>query len=93
MEAINQEGIIEITRIENQGGTDLQGTLTAKFVRYPGSQQLTVWLPENAWNGYGIYTITELNKKSKPTYRKAMTKGTNLDKLAADFIERNFKIK
>lgn len=34
-----------------------------------------------------------LNKKSKPTYRKAMTKGTNLDKLAADFIERNFKIK
>lgn len=63
MEAINQEGIIEITRIENQGGTDIQGSLSAKFVRYPGSQQLTVWLPENAWNGYGMYTITELNKK------------------------------
>ena len=34
-----------------------------------------------------------LNKKSKPAFRKVMTKGTNLDKLAADFIERNFKIK
>lgn len=63
MEVINQEGIIEITSIENQGGTDQSGTLTAKFVRYPGSQQLKVWLPENAWNGYGMYKITEIKKK------------------------------
>jgi len=59
MEAIFEEGIVEIIRIENQGGTDQKNSLTANFVRYPRSQQLTVWLPENAWNGYGRYKITE----------------------------------
>jgi hypothetical protein len=61
MEGINQEGIIEITRIENKGmNADQTGTLKALFVRYPGSQQLTVWLPESAWNGYGEYRIINL---------------------------------
>jgi hypothetical protein len=53
------EGIIEITQIENTGeNTDQIGTLTARFVRYPGCQQLSVWLPENGWQeGYGRYQI------------------------------------
>jgi hypothetical protein len=53
------EGIIEITQIENTGdNTDQIGTLTARFVRYPGCQQLSVWLPENGLlEGYGQYQI------------------------------------
>ncbi len=50
----NFEGIIEITRIENSGDNDIKiGTLTARFVRYPGCQQLQVWLPESGYGGYG----------------------------------------
>lgn len=56
------EGIIEINRIANAGDrADEIGTLTARFVRYPGSQQLTVWLPESAWNGYGNIRLTDLH--------------------------------
>lgn len=55
------EGIIEIIRIENKnihpGET---GTLTARFVRYSGSQQLSLWLPENARMYIGNFRIVAL---------------------------------
>ena len=54
------EGIIEMPKIENTGNNaDQIGTLKARFVRYPGCQQLTVWLPEYGGNGYGNYQIME----------------------------------
>lgn len=53
-ETTNFEGLIEITRIENSGEKRSEiGTLTARFVSYPGSQQVQVWLPESGCNGYG----------------------------------------
>lgn len=52
------EGIIEITKIENTGDNAAQiGTLKARFVRYPGCQQLSVWLPEYGGHGYGKLRI------------------------------------
>ncbi len=54
------EGIIEITKVENTGDNTAQiGTLTARFVRYPGCQQLSVWLPEYGGIGYGKLRITD----------------------------------
>jgi len=31
--------------------------LTAKFVHYPGSQQLILWLPQDGWSGYRTFRI------------------------------------
>ena len=57
------EGIIEITKIENTGDNAAQiGTLKARFVRYPGCQQLSVWLPEYGGQGYG--TLRIINTKT-----------------------------
>ena len=54
------EGIIEITKIENTGdNADQIGTLTARFVRYPGCQQLSVWLPEYGGHSYGKLRIVD----------------------------------
>ena len=33
------------------------GRLTAKFVRYDGCQQLTLWLPQDGYSGYGAFRI------------------------------------
>ncbi len=58
-----QEGIIEITKIENTPGpTHESNALCAKFVRYPESQQLTVWLPTSGYQYPGDY-ILEVNKQ------------------------------
>lgn len=55
------EGIIEITEIENNDiNSEQTGTLTARFVRHPGSQQLSLWLPENGWNYTGKFRIIDL---------------------------------
>lgn len=57
------EGIIEISKIENTGdNADQIGTLTGRFVRYPGCQQLTVWLPQYGGHSYGKLRIIDLNK-------------------------------
>lgn len=36
----------------NAGAPPGLGVLTAKFVHYPGSQQLILWLPQDGWSGY-----------------------------------------
>jgi hypothetical protein len=59
------EGIIEITKIENSGNNATEiGTLTARFVRYPGSQQLSVWLPEYGGFGYGKLRIVDMKTQA-----------------------------
>jgi hypothetical protein len=58
------EGIIEITKIENTGdNADQIGTLTARFVRYPGCQQMSVWLPEYGGHSYGKLRIMDIRKE------------------------------
>lgn len=60
MKSTTCEGIIEITKIKNIGDNAAQiGTLTARFVRYSGCQQLSVWLPEYGGNGYGKLRIKD----------------------------------
>ena len=57
---MTHEGIIEITKIKNTGKNARKiGTLTGRFVRYPNAQQLSVWLPENGWQGYGKCRIMD----------------------------------
>lgn len=34
------------------------GLLTLKFVHYPGSQQLILWLPQSGYQGYGELSVT-----------------------------------
>jgi hypothetical protein len=59
------EGIIEITKIENSGDNAATiGTLTARFVRYPGCQQLSVWLPEYGGSGYGKLRIVDIKTQT-----------------------------
>jgi hypothetical protein len=36
----------------NSGGETRSGLLVARFVRYPGCQQLVVWLPQPGHTGY-----------------------------------------
>ena len=75
------EGIIEITSIKNTGSNASSiGTLTARFVRYPGCQQLSVWLPEYGGNGYGEYLITEVNNN------KILDKGNVADKISGTIL-------
>ncbi len=87
MENENQEGIIEITRIENKGkNADQTGTLKALFVRYPGSQQLSIWLPESAWNGYGEYRIHDLKNKNRIEQKQVTDTVSGSVKLVFDSI-------
>ena len=59
------EGIIEITKIENSGDNAAKmGTLTARFVRYSGSQQLSVWLPEYGGSGYGKLRMMDIKTQN-----------------------------
>lgn len=52
------EGIIEINEIENRETlSDRNTSLAARFVRYPGSQQLIVWLPASGFTYSGNYLI------------------------------------
>ena len=75
------EGIIEIISIKNTGSNASSiGTLTARFVRYPGCQQLSVWLPEYGSNGYGEYLITEVNNN------KILYKGNVADKISGTIL-------
>jgi hypothetical protein len=55
------EGIIEISKIENTGThADQIGTLSGRFVRYTGCQQLSVWLPEYGGHSYGKLQILDI---------------------------------
>lgn len=52
------EGIITFSAIRNEGnGAPLQNFISVKFVRYPGSQQLVIWLPEPGYTGYSDFVL------------------------------------
>ncbi|MCB0707175.1 MAG: hypothetical protein KDC34_17785 [Saprospiraceae bacterium] len=53
-------GTIELGRIENSGQhpQDIE-LITAKFVHYPDSQQLILWLPQNGRQGYGSIRLID----------------------------------
>lgn len=46
------EGHIELSEPENLGAPEAVGRLRTQFVRYPGCQQLVLWLPSSGWVGY-----------------------------------------
>ena len=46
------EGEIDLGDPVNSGAPESVGVLTAKFVRYEGCQQLTLWLPQDGHSGY-----------------------------------------
>ena len=46
------EGDITVGDATNSGGETRSGLLVARFVRYPGCQQLVVWLPQPGHTGY-----------------------------------------
>lgn len=50
---IAHEGAILIGESCSPGAPPSLGSLTARFVRYPSCQQLTLWLPQPAHLGYG----------------------------------------
>ncbi|MCC6816101.1 MAG: hypothetical protein IT267_06785 [Saprospiraceae bacterium] len=57
----NYEGIIEILQITNHGDHFKEfPTPSGRMVRYPGSQQLSIWLPEDAIQNYLKYCIYDL---------------------------------
>lgn len=53
-----QNGMIQFTALRNEGTTnqELPG-LSVRFVRYPDSQQLVIWLPREVYTGYTRYMI------------------------------------
>lgn len=57
------EGDIEIGAVANIGAPEQVGLLTARFVRYPGCQQLTLWLPQSGYHGYGALRVLMSNSK------------------------------
>lgn len=46
------EGEMVLGEPVNVGAPEGTGTLTARFVRYDGCQQLTLWLPQDGYTGY-----------------------------------------
>ncbi|MFN4023323.1 MAG: hypothetical protein ACK4MQ_00700 [Hyphomonas sp.] len=51
------EGDMVLAAPLNPGAPEGVGPLTAKFVRYPGSQQLILWLPQDGFSGYETLEI------------------------------------
>lgn len=47
------EGPVEIGRATQAGAPAGLGPVTVEFVRYPGCQQLKLWLPQSGESGYG----------------------------------------
>ena len=52
------EGHVVIGDIHSPGAPDGVGLLTLRFVRYPGAQQLILWLPQSGCQGYSDLTVT-----------------------------------
>ena len=50
--AASHEGEIDIGHQVATGASDAWGKLVARFVRYPGCQQLSLWLPQPGHRGY-----------------------------------------
>lgn len=46
------EGRVDVGQIHNINAPAEIGVLHIKYVRYPGTQQLTVWLPQHGYFGY-----------------------------------------
>lgn len=51
------EGEIVLSEPVNVGAPDGQARLSTQFVRYPGCQQLILWLPQPGRQGYGEFRI------------------------------------
>lgn len=51
--AVRHEGLICIDAAVNVGAPEGIGLVSARFVRYPGCQQLVLWLPQSGVHGYG----------------------------------------
>lgn len=54
---VGHEGEIVLDVPVNAGAPGSIGRLTTKFVRYDGCQQLTFWLPQDGYSGYGTFRI------------------------------------
>lgn len=52
------EGVIAIGDIRTVGGPADLKPPTVKFVHYPGSQQLILWLPKPVHEGYAVLSVT-----------------------------------
>lgn len=53
-----QNGIIRFLALKNEGPQSSgDKTISVQFVRYPGSQQLILWLPESIYTGYTTYQL------------------------------------
>lgn len=57
-DAVGYEGEIILDAPANSGAPEGVGRLTAKFVHYPGSQQLILWLPQDGYSGYETLHVT-----------------------------------
>lgn len=51
------EGEIVLGPPVNTGAPESLSPLTAKFVHYPGSQQLILWLPQDGYSGYSVLRV------------------------------------
>ena len=51
------EGEIVLGETANRSAPTGIGALTARFVRYDGCQQITLWLPQDGYSGYGAFRI------------------------------------
>ena len=56
-DSTRHEGRIDIGEVSNIGATVDVGDVSVRFVHYPGSQQLILWLPVPGRNGYGDLII------------------------------------
>ena len=56
-EAPGFEGLVRVERIHNVDAPAEIGVLKVQHVHYPGTQQLTVWLPQSGYFGYRDWRI------------------------------------
>ncbi|MBP6813495.1 MAG: hypothetical protein KA169_01315 [Burkholderiaceae bacterium] len=60
--SVDHEGEITLGDATNSGSGALSGLLVARFVRYPGCQQLVVWLPQPGHTGYLELLVHQLGR-------------------------------
>ncbi|UPT62951.1 MAG: hypothetical protein M0D54_22015 [Hyphomonadaceae bacterium JAD_PAG50586_4] len=64
------EGEIVLEEPANVGAPEGLARLSTQFVRYPGCQQLILWLPQPGRPNYGVLVVTRSSRR--PFHRASM---------------------
>lgn len=92
MDSMSYEGMIEVKEIRNLGyptGTD--DGLSYRFVRYPGAQQLCLWLPVDVYADPGTIRLMETHSGKELFHEDVSVKVNGSVQLILDTLDWPFE--